>query len=179
MNVIGLDLSLTSTGIATAEGTHLLRPGKVRGVERLGFIERAIRRMLVASYMTSSGATIVAIEGYSFGSQGRAVFNIGELGGVIRLMLYRDGIPFVEVSPATLKVYATGKGNASKDIVLVAGVKWLGLECGNDEMDAAWLRALVLDKLGEPIVTLPESHRRALEKVELPEGWTDNERGAR
>jgi Holliday junction resolvasome RuvABC endonuclease subunit len=163
VNVIGLDLSLTSTGIATIDGTESLTT-KLRGVERLDYLLDRIQSLVIHT----DGPLLVAIEGYSFGSKGRAVFNIGELGGVVRLMLFREGIPFVEVPPSNIKMYATGKGNANKDAVLVEGVKRLGLSCGNDEMDAAWMRALVLDKLGDPIVKVPESHRRALDKIVLP-----------
>jgi crossover junction endodeoxyribonuclease RuvC len=59
------------------------------------------------------GGDLVVIEGYSFGSQGRAVFDIAEPGAGVRFLLYRLGIPFADVPPATLKKFATGKGRSS------------------------------------------------------------------
>jgi len=169
VNVIGLDLSLTGTGIALADRTIHVQP-KCRGVERLAYIRREVLDIVSLYDSVIPEPLLVAIEGYAY-SQANQAHQMGELGGVIRLALFDADIPFTVVAPQTIKMYATGNGGAKEDAVLVEGVKRLGLEFGNDEMDAAWLRALVMDKAGEPIVTVPESHRRALDKVELPEGW--------
>jgi crossover junction endodeoxyribonuclease RuvC len=79
------------------------------------------------------------------------------------------------VPPATLKTYATGKGNASKDAVLAAVVKrypgWA--VTGNDVADAVVLMAMGARLLGHPLESsLPQSHLRALDKLTLPQGAT-------
>jgi crossover junction endodeoxyribonuclease RuvC len=158
--LLACDLSLTCSGLATDHGTLTIKP-KSKGAERLDAITNAVMSHVMTGY-----TELVAIEGYAY-SMANQAHQMGELGGCVRLALWRSMIPTVVVPPALIKMYATGKGNAKKDEVLVAGVRYLGLECGNDEMDAAWLRALVLDAMGEPLVKMPLTHRRAVSKVTL------------
>jgi crossover junction endodeoxyribonuclease RuvC len=135
--ILALDLSLTSTGYAHSGGTGRIASKKT-GVERLHEIREAVRSLVLTTQ-----AEAAVIEGYSFGSQGRAVFNIGELGGVIRLLLHDMGVPYTEVPPSTLKKWATGKGNANKDTMLETAIRKYAFEGhGNDEADA-WLLYLM------------------------------------
>lgn len=172
MNVVGLDLSLTATGVATEAGCEVLA-AKIRGCERLAWIrDQAILVVLnEAAVYPPRRADLVVIEGYSFGSRGRTLYQIGELGGVIRLALHEQGIPFVEVPPSTLKKYATGHGNAGKGEVLAAAIRRLGYDGHDDnEADALWLRAMALDFYGLPgWCILPASHQVALDKIDWPE----------
>lgn len=184
MRIIGLDLSLTATGIADETGTRCIKP-KSKGVERLGEVRDALLRMMHehvtfdAQFICGTGPRhcvdmprLVVIEGYSMGrqsgSQGVAQ-QLGELGGVVRLALFEAGVPFVDVSPASLKKYATGKGNASKDLVYGEAIRRLGYTGqSNDEADAMWLRAMAHDAYGEPLVKLPALNRTALDGVRWP-----------
>lgn len=161
MRVIGLDLSLTSTGVALPDGSVRRITVKAVGVERLVRIADAVRRLAVAD--------LAVIEGYAFGRQNQAA-HLGELGGVIRVSLFGLGVPYVEVPPALLKKFATGKGNASKEDMLVAAVKRLGYDgASNDEADALWLRAAALDAYGLPVAEMPRDQRAVLGKVDWPE----------
>lgn len=137
--VTGLDLSLTATGIATAAGTFLVKP-KTSGVERLNeFYGRALA--------LAPGADIAVIESYSFGSRyGREA--MGALGGVVRLALYKERVPFVVVPPNCLKKFATGRGDASKDKMLAAAVRFCPEIEDNNEADAWWLRQMGLFHYG-------------------------------
>lgn len=56
---------------------------------------------------------VAATEGYAF-SQTQQAHQLGEVGGVVRLHLY-SLVPYRIHDPATVKLYATGKGNATKD----------------------------------------------------------------
>jgi crossover junction endodeoxyribonuclease RuvC len=130
MNYLGLDLSLASTGYAVADlivrahGT--LRPPKeMRGVTRLHWIEQRVRRLV-----KRHSPSLVTIEGYAMGARGR-VFDIGELGGVIRLALHRMDTDFLVVPPSTLKQFATGKGNANKDKVILSMSRFALVEDDN------------------------------------------------
>jgi crossover junction endodeoxyribonuclease RuvC len=163
--VLALDLSLTSTGYATPDGeVGTLKPGERRGPERLSWV-----RDEILALEHHQEAELVAIEGYSYGSKGRATFSIAELGGVVRCALYNAGIAYLEVSPAVVKKYATGKGNAPKDLVLVEAVRRLGYAgSSTDEADALWIRALTLDLAGAPVVEVPKTHRAALDKLDAP-----------
>lgn len=80
-------------------------------------------------------------------------------------------MPLLVVTPAQLKTYATGKGNASKDAVLAAAVKRYPAWdiTGNDVADAVVLMAIGSRLLGHPIeASLPQTHLRALDKLALP-----------
>ncbi|NBX97592.1 hypothetical protein EB118_16650 [bacterium] len=54
------------------------------------------------------------IEGYSMGSKGRT-FNISENTGIFKHRMWNFGINFIAIPPATIKKFATGKGNANKE----------------------------------------------------------------
>lgn len=129
---IGLDLSLRETGFANLYRgrikTQVLKT-KLLGNPRLDHLEETIMNLL-----TEANPTGVAIEGYAFsrGLHGR-VFNIGELGGVIRLAIYRAGIPMIDVPPTVLKKFVTGKGNAKKT-AMVEKVSQLWYETDNDNI---------------------------------------------
>lgn len=87
--------------------------------------------------------------------------------------LHRHGVPILEVSPATIKKYATGKGNASKAAVIDALARrmpWFETLGDDNLCDAAWACAIGCDLLGAPIVEVPKTHRDALAKLKLPPG---------
>lgn len=162
-SVIGLDLSLTSTGIATPDGEIALRSGPTTGMERLAFI-RAEISTIARSYVDP----VVYIEGYSFSSRASHAHAAGELGGVIRLMLWTDAIPYVDIPPATVKKFATGKGNANKDLVVSHVTNRAGrIFDSNDIVDAYVLRSIgcVLQGQPCPLGDMPKTHLAALDKL--------------
>lgn len=164
-DVVGLDLSLTATGVATSDGSWIVKPGKLRGPERLA----TIRDFVAAAVLDEPvPVDLVVIEGYAYGRNNNREI-LGELGGVIRLLLWENDVRYLDVPPSTLKMYATGKGNAGKTEVVIAARERLGYSGHDDnEADAMWLYALGCDLLGQPLVKLPQTHRRALEKLEVP-----------
>ena len=96
------------------------------------------------------------------------VRSIGELGGVMRLLFFDLGIPFVEVPPSNLKQYATGKGNGPKDGVVVAAAHRLNYRgADNNEVDALFLLQMALAFYDQPgCVEMPALNRKALVKIE-------------
>ncbi len=164
MRVVGLDLSLAATGFAEDVGTVTVKV-RATGMARLQELRDRLTGMI---YRT--GVDLVVIEGYSMGTarQSSHAHGLGELGGVIRLALWEAGIAYVDVPPACVKKYATGKGNANKEAVLIAAVKRGAEVKDNNEADAWWLRAMGMDALGEPVVTVPALNRTALSTVAWP-----------
>ncbi len=59
----------------------------------------------------------VLLEDYAYAATGR-VFNIGENTGILKYRLMHKEIPFYEIPPTVIKKFATGKGNAKKDMML-------------------------------------------------------------
>lgn len=161
--IIGLDASLTSTGVALPSGATVIWSPKERGVERL-----AEFRSLLEDVMFD--IDLVVIEDYAFSGRGAHSHELGELGGVIRLVLHDNGRPWVAVLPNVLKKFATGSGVASKNEMLAAAIRRLGYDGhSDDEADALWLRAAALDHYGYPVVDMPAVNRAALDKIAWPE----------
>jgi Holliday junction resolvasome RuvABC endonuclease subunit len=163
--VLGVDLSLTATGLAHPDGSALTFKPTYQGFQRLAEIRNAVLDAVMISH-----ASFVAIEGYSMGSKGSSFLSLAELGGIVRFAFWAGGLRWLDVPPSTLKRYATGKGNADKATVLQAAWKRLGYE-GTDHnaADALWLQAIGMAYLGSPVVELPATHLKALVGLEARE----------
>lgn len=162
--VVGLDLSITATGVALADGSvSTIGPPPKLGDRRLV----ALRDRLESFPMQIYNADLVVIEGPVVRSS--AAITIGMVHGVVRSMLLDYGTPYVLVPPATLKKYATGKGNADKTAMALATYKRASIEFDDDnQCDAWWLRAAGLHALGAPLFDVPAAQAAALEKVDWP-----------
>lgn len=163
MRVLGLDLSIAATGIAGAAGTlgTVINIGAA-GDERLTRIRDTVRGHLDFD----DRPHLVVIEDVVVRSGASSV--LGMLHGVVRADLLDRNIPYVTVPPATLKVYATGRGNATKPDMRMSLYQRAGIDERDDNrVDAWWLRALGHDLAGHPLLDLPKTHRRALDKLAL------------
>lgn len=128
----GLDLSLTGTGIVVIDraGAVIFKKvlkNKLKGMERLKFIRNEI-----ADVYKKHEIQFTCVEGYSMGSHAGRAFDIGELGGVIKLALWSKGIPYHLVPPTQVKRYVTGKGNCQKNMIIMAVYKEWGHEAKDD-----------------------------------------------
>ena len=90
---------------------------------------------LTSLWWPSDGASVVAAEGYAITGHAAAGFHLGELGGVLQahVAVQAKGTPLYTVPPASVKKFATGQGNASKEAVLVAAVHVPRLCMGNSD----------------------------------------------
>lgn len=162
MRVAGLDPSLSCTGYARPDGSVVRIPSSTDHptLDRIDSIDRALGRLVSPPDRldTSSGRArmvpdparpeLVVVEGFGGAGRGReAGLKITGLGTVLRLRVWRAGIPLFEVAPATLKAYATGNGRADKRAMREAYAERLRptipdrpLDVGHDEIDALWLR---------------------------------------
>jgi Holliday junction resolvasome RuvABC endonuclease subunit len=113
---------------------------------------------------------VVVVEGYSFASPNRA-HELGEVGGVVRLYLHDQRVPWFEASPSTRMKVATGKGQASKGAVLAEAVRRLQYQGhSEDEADALWLLELIRQRYQlTGAAKLPASHVEALARITWPE----------
>lgn len=164
---MGLDLSLTSTGVSIGGKTQVIT---VKSIEEKRLQEI---RDVVVSLATSNAIKICIIEDYAFSARHSQAHKIGELGGVIRLALFEQGIPFIEVSPTARAKFATGRGNAAKTEVVSAisartGIIWSGK--GADDMADAWvLEEMAWARIGKAHYDWPKSSMDALASID----WTD------
>lgn len=166
LNFLGLDLSLTSTGYSCGERNGVIAVSE-KGPERLVLIRNKVNELV-----KELNISIVLIEGYSFSSRNSHAHAIGELGGVVRVMLYENGIPFIDIPPTCRAKFATGKGNAGKSEVISSVSAKTGiifLNPGSDDRCDAWvLEEMGLAKAGASRFSWPKNHLEALEKVD----WT-------
>lgn len=157
MRSLGIDASLTGTGIVLLNGTeHNSKQFKptTTDIERLLEIEKQI-----ISYLDYA-PDIICIEGYAFGRSNRA-HHMGELGGILRRRLYLSGHHWIEIPPKKLKKFVAGNGNASKEVVLLNVFKRWGIEFTNsDEADA-----FALAKMGAIILGQKEKLTKIQQEV--------------
>lgn len=134
---LGLDLSLTATGVALPDGTtRTIRP-HTRGIERLTEIADRINIRLPAP-----PAPLLAVIETPFANPRNFAtsLQLAGLGDVVRVMLHRASIPVVDIAPAALKRWATGNGNANKTTMLRAAVELGAHDVGDDDNRGdAWL----------------------------------------
>jgi crossover junction endodeoxyribonuclease RuvC len=166
--VLGLDLSLTSTGVADNAGmVERIRSSPSAEISlftRLRIIRNRIMDLV-------PHADLVVVESLAISRQTGQHLTRAGLWHLVMEEIDASFTPWAEVSPTALKRYATGKGNAGKDEVLAAVVRRfpdypVG---GNDTADALVLAAMGADHLGVPIVDMPQTHRTALAKVAWPQ----------
>lgn len=148
--VMGIDPSLNSTGVAMVDGTLLtLKQKPADGDYRLVKIRLAIVRAISAP----DRPDLVVMEDLPRNAMGAGI--TGQVQGVIREVLQNNRIPYLLVSAATLKKFATDSGRAKKPDMRAAWLELTGEDNPrDDEVDAAWLRTLGLYLTGsdDPLV---------------------------
>ncbi|MFP8960003.1 hypothetical protein ACLIYP_05435 [Streptomyces nanhaiensis] len=165
LRVLGLDLSLTCTGVALPDGTtQRIKTRQKDGDLRLLVIRAAIRAALVHR------PTLAVLEDLPRHAMGAGVTAM--VHGIVRAELVEARVPYALVVPATLKAFAYDHGRASKDDMAAAAFIAAGAEFANDpggdQCDAWWLRAAGHDWYGQPLFTLPAAQRARLSKVAWP-----------
>lgn len=138
--IVGLDLSLVSTGVALPNGdTTTLQARHADPRERrLNQLGTDLWRLL--NPLTPQ---LAIVEGYSLHSPGPlGMVRRAEWVGVALLQLRRMRCPIVEVPPSTLKAWATGNGNATKPAMVQAALDAGADPANDDEADAYLLRAI-------------------------------------
>lgn len=161
-NVVGLDLSIAATGCTHPDGeVETWKYAAKHGDLRLRYIADEVQALALRC------PDLVVIEDLPTHAHGAGI--TGMVHGAARTELLRAGTPYALITPATLKKYATGKGNAGKPDMAVALYKRARIELADDnQVDAWWLRAAGLQHLGYPIVDVPGPNRDALDKVSWP-----------
>ncbi len=88
----------------------------------------------------------ILIEGYSYHSEGKAILDLAEFGGILRHRLLSEfKCDVIEVPPWVLKKYITGTGNANKTQMVAAITKRWGVTFDHDdEYDAYGLARMAL-----------------------------------
>jgi len=137
---LGIDQSLSGTGLCILdEGgnivkTGLISPKKINGVERLDFISKQVVSF-IGENCSSYDEIRLSREEYSFSSKGASLFNLGELGGVVDLTIYRlfsnhmtdIAVQYYRIPSGVHKKYVIKNGNAKKGSTKAEKQKYLDL----------------------------------------------------
>lgn len=160
-SVVGLDLSLTGTGLAaidihTAElctAVHASSPPATPSLTAHVARHRELADGIVSQVVACNPALVV-LEGLQFSVKSRdsSLTRRGFLWWAVVEGLCRAGVPVMEVTAQQIKQFATGRGNASKAEVVAAYAKaWPTAPLGRnveDRADAAQAAALGAGWLG-------------------------------
>lgn len=178
MRCIGLDISLTSTGLSDGTRTEVIQTSPKELIEeRMDRITRGI----VSFALADKGADLAVIEWSSYGSHGGE--ELAALRYMARVRLWRLHIPVAVVAPATLKKYVTGDGRATKPQMVAAvdsryGQDFSGVKLAHgryDMADAFGLAATGYDRSGCPLGgRLAAADRSSLDSVTWPDLLSDD-----
>jgi hypothetical protein len=179
MRIVAFDLSPTAPGVAYDDAPGTFASTRLVGTPRLSFRARQVLELLDEIH-----PVLAVIEGYAMGPTRNMAGSrsVAELGGVVRLLLHERGIPYAEVAPACLKKYATGKGNAKKDVVIKAALEQGasipqrpasggGREFDDNAADAWWLWQMGIARYApndERVRAMPNLNRQSLNSVKWP-----------
>lgn len=186
-HVVGLDLSLTGSGLACSCGqlkvigrdgiTKMPLPARVEAVRALteAIVEWA-HDHTPGQRSALRFPAMVVIEQPAFTRSGGGAVERHALWWQVVEMLLGYGNSVAVASPTGLKAYALGKGGGKgtegKGPMVDALARRLPQFAtgGNaDLVDAAWLCAMGADRLGMPLAEMPAVNRGALAKVAWPE----------
>ncbi|WP_406168980.1 Holliday junction endonuclease [Streptomyces sp. NBC_00996] len=167
--VLGLDLSITATGICLPDGTtRTIKTNPKDGDRRLQQIVSEVG-IALDEHEFGDASDLVVMEEAPPGLKGPAIKAIHMVHGAVRLRLLDFDTPYAVINPTVLKTYATGSTSADKTAMAMAAYKRTGREFGDDnQCDAWWLRVAGLDWLGSPEFSLPVAQRDRLAKATWP-----------
>ena len=149
---MGIDPSLNSTGLALVDGSlTTLKQKPADGDYRLV----KIRCDIQGAIQPPQRPDLVVMEDLPRNAMGAGI--TGQVQGVIREVLQGYKIPYLKVSPATLKKAATDNGKADKAMMRAAWLEYSGVDNPrDDEVDAAWMRVLGQYLVGD--IEAPKPH---------------------
>lgn len=128
--VMGLDISLTSTGITVRDNGKVVFITSVKTTSTMAWVERInLIHEKIFGTISHFGVTFVVIENYSYGSMnGREL--LGEIHGIIMYDLLRKGIRYLKAPPTQVKLFGCGRGMAPK--------------CPPDQAKSTWAKKWVV-----------------------------------
>lgn len=174
--VLGVDVSLTATGVARYYDDGRCTTGVITSAGRRSdsIVQRADRLASIRGgvYEWAPGThlpVLVVVENPSFGSIGGSAWDRAGLWWHIVARFIALDVPVALVAPKTRAKWATGSGAADKAAVASALTRRYGVEFpSNDEADAGALALMGAHRLGW--ITAPAYSLQALEGCK---SWPD------
>lgn len=137
--IIGLDLSLSSTGWFIIDQQVQYGQLKTTPKQFKNPIERVeyIADYLINKIKEHDGVDLVIMQDYFVGQQSETVIKLAMLGTIVRYKLLENNIGYLTVMPTQIKKFQTGKGNGHKDNILKSVYKKHGYDIqSNNTADA-------------------------------------------
>lgn len=160
--VVGLDYSLTSSGVALSAPLRvtLIQPSE-KGHPRLHQLKMSLRHLV-------RGSALAVVESASYRSTSSTFHQLAGGWHILTHELWELGIPYAEVAPSTLKAYATDDGHADKPKMVAAARRAFPRTpvVNDDAADALFLAAMGAEYLGHPLFRSPRTS--ALDSVSWP-----------
>lgn len=178
MRVVGIDPSMTNTGMAWIVDGRITETLSVKSKSKKGaveadYLERFMRISdgIYNPLYNLGQPDLIVIEGPSFGSASSRFHQLAGMWWFAYAAATETGAPIVKVTPGGRAKYITGSGRAKKDAVLAAMPKFYGVDLKDDnQADALGLAAMGARHLGMPIEIVEEAawHREAMKAVKWP-----------
>lgn len=182
MNIIGIDTSLTGTGLAavsaltcTTRRVESAPPKRAKGDKTPPTIQQRHDRIraivdTVRSWAPAEATRLAVIEAPSYGSQGASTWDRAWLWGSVVDAMVDVGVPLAIVAPRCRALWASGSGASGKTPVAVhLSRMWPDIDpmISDDEWDALALASMGAQQLGVIPCELAR-HREQLGKVAWP-----------
>lgn len=172
---IGLDLSLTGSGIASSAGWCERVGAKDITTMPLDARLDAVDDLVEQIVLLARPAALVVVEVPAFSRAGGGALERSALWWTVVRTLRRCDVPVAEAFNQHRMRYATGRPKADKGAIIDAVARrWPQFETGGDDnlADASVLAAMGADHLGVPLASMPQTHRLALDGITWPEVFT-------
>lgn len=146
---VGIDYSINSPAICMSTSEHIedchfyafasnkkqesISHSQVNLTKRIKKFDNRIDKYIYNAETTikillDNNINHVSIEGYSYNSISSSTIQIAENGGILRYYLNKNNISWTEYAPTEIKKFASGRGNAKKDLMYHSWISVGGLD---------------------------------------------------
>jgi crossover junction endodeoxyribonuclease RuvC len=152
--IIGLDLSMCESGITVLNNgraeSFLVKSKKPKDNTPTNELIRVLKIVKdIKEFIVGKEVSLVLIEGLAFCARNTsALVQLSALNYMIREVCFTHEIPFIMVAPTSAKKFATGRGNAKKDEIMLEVYKRWKVSFSNDNLCDSY----VLSKIGEALL---------------------------
>lgn len=152
---VGLDMSLSSTGICIKTGNDI-KVETIKSKPDTAENDLARLKWIVAEVMRRipKGVSMVCLEDFfvpSSSFQVGSAIKLAMLGTTTRLALYDAGMPFFVVSPNSLKKHILGKGVGKKDLIVREVYKKYGIDVKDSDQADALVLSCIAEQMSQAL----------------------------
>ena len=177
--VVGVDASISNTGVSVYEPRMGMYPVRIRSVETIARGQDHFSRngrMVESSDAIGARVpynSLVLMEGPSYGSPGSSFHDLAGHWWRTYDRLVTGWSKVIVVPPGNLKKFATGSGAANKEAVMLAAVRrWPDLKIiDNNTSDAAVLMQMGRTLLGWADFDMPMVNMEAFDALDMVIPW--------